>query len=164
MSSRVEELRATYKRMPEEQLLELAGQADQLTGEARTALWAELGYRGITEEAIKTREKKSSRSDPPTADEIAQLNLLGERTPTLPPSEFVAVFSAESESEAEQVQESLRAAGVESQLQIVILVPQAEAEKAFEILSEQLGPDTESDDGEPDEDLDEEIEEEEQDD
>ena len=57
----------------------------------------------------------------------------------------MAVYSAASESEAEQVQESLRAAGVESQLQIVILVPQAEAERALEILSEQLGPDLDAD-------------------
>ena len=150
MNSRVDEYRATYKGMADEQLLELAGQVDQLTGEARTALWAELGRRGITELATKAQDTEASRSNPPTPADLTKWDLMGDRTPTLPPSEFVAVFSAGSQSEADQVQESLRAAGVESQLQVVILVPQAESEKALEILSEQLGPvpDAEEEDGE----------------
>ena len=152
MSSRIEEYRATYKRMPDDQLLELADEVDDLTEEARTALWAELERRGIAEAGGKTPDKKTSRSSPAMPADTADWDLLGERPPALPPSEFVAVFSAEKEAEAEQVQESLRSAGVESLLEFVVLVRQSESEKAFEILSEQLGPDADADEDEVEED------------
>ncbi len=139
MSSR-DEYRATYQRMGDLELLELAGEIDQLTPEARKALEAELGRRGITEEANQAQDAEAPPSSPSAASGLPNW-FLGASPAPLPPSEFVAVFSAESESEAQQVRESLRAAGIESQSQIVILVPQAEAEKAFETLSEQLGPD-----------------------
>ena len=126
--------------MADLELLELADQADQLTEEARTALGAELGRRGITEEATQAQNVEATPSSPSAASGLPNW-FLGASPAPLPPSEFVAVFSAESESEAQQVRESLRAAGIESQSQIVILVPQAEAEKAFETLSEQLAPD-----------------------
>jgi hypothetical protein len=150
MSSRLDEYRATYKKMADEQLLELAGQADDLMAEARTALWAELGRRGITEEAIKVQESETPPSSPPSPADLVKWDLMGDRTPTLPPSDFVAVFSAGSTSEADQAQELLRASGIESQLQIVILVAHAEADKALRIFSEQLDPDpnAEEEDGE----------------
>jgi hypothetical protein len=151
MSSRIEEYRATYKRMPDAQLLELAEQVDDLTDEAQTALRAELDRRGIAEAAGKTPDKEPAPSSPAMPAEVANWGILGEHVPTLPPSELVAVFSAATEAEAAQVQEALHAAGIECQLQIVILVPQAEAEQAFEVLSEQLGPEEESEDGEDEE-------------
>jgi hypothetical protein len=134
--------------MADEELLELAGQADQLTGEARTALWAELGRRGITEEAIQARDSGTSQDNPASAIDLPNWGLLGAQTPALPPSELVTIFSAGNESEAERLQELLRAAGIECQTQIVLLVPQAESEKALQIVSEQLDPDTEPADGE----------------
>ena len=147
MSDWTDQYRVTYGRMADGELLELAGQVDQLTGEARTALWAELGRRGITEEAIRTRDSGTSQDIPAPAIELPDWGLFGPKPPELPPSEFVTVFSAEDESEAERVQELLRTAGIECQMQIVLLVRQAESEKALQIVSEQLDPDAEPEDG-----------------
>ena len=149
MSNRMDEYRANYKRMPDGQLLELAEQVDELTEEAQTALRAELGRRGIAEEGIEEGIEEQKAEAPPNnapAEPGLPEWFLGSKAPPLPDSEFVAVFSAQDESEADQVQESLRIAGIENQAQIVILVPQAQAEKAFEVLSEQLGPDADAGD------------------
>ena len=151
MSNRMDEYRATYKQMADGQLLELAAELDQLTGEAQTALRAEMDRRGIAEEATKAQEPRMPTEGTPAAPDPPAWGFFGAPPPALPPSEFVAVFSAETEPEAEQVRESLRAAGVESLLEFVVLVRQGESEKAFEILSEQLGPDAESGDEEVEE-------------
>ena len=150
MSDQTDQYRATYQRMADGKLLELAGQVDQLTGEARTALWAELGRRGITEEAIQARDSGTTPDVPVRPIELPDWGLFGPKPPELPPSELVTVFSAADESEAEQVRELLRAHGIECQTQIVLLVPQAESETAFQILSEQLDADEESADGSAD--------------
>ncbi|MGH9786615.1 MAG: hypothetical protein ACRD88_20790 [Terriglobia bacterium] len=147
MSDRTDQYRVTYGRMADGELLELAGQVDQLTGEARTALWTELGRRGIKEEAIQARDSGTPQDIPAPPIELPEWGLFGPKPPELPPSELVTVFSAGDESEAEQVRELLRADGIESQMQIVILVRQAESEKALRILSEQLDPDAEPGDG-----------------
>ena len=147
MSNQTDQYRVTYGRMADGQLLELAGQLDQLTGEARTALWAELGRRGITEEALQAQDAEAPSSSPAPTQDLPDWGLLGAKPPELPSSEFVTVFSAGSESEAEQVQESLRADGIECQMQIVLLVRQADSEKALRILSEQLDSEAEPEDG-----------------
>jgi len=147
MNNRMDEYRTTYKQMADGQLLELAAELDHLTGEAQTALWAEMGRRGITEEATKVQKSAVPADGSPAAHDLPAWGFFGADAPAaLPPSEFVAVFSADSEPEAEQVQESLRAAGIESLLEFVVLVRQDKSEKAFGILSEQLGPDAESGD------------------
>jgi len=155
----MDEYRANYKRMPDGQLLELAEQVDELTEEAQTALRAEIDRRGIAEEAVQESEAPPSES-PARAPSGLPEWFLGSKSPALPDSELVAVFSAASGSEAEQVQESLRVAGIDSQTEYVILVPQVQAERAFEVLSEQLGPD----DDQGEEEGDEKAEEEEEDD
>lgn len=147
MSSRLDEYRATYKRMVDEELLELAEEMDQLTDDAQTALRDELDRRGIVDEALQEPEAPLSKS-PARAPSGLPEWFLGSKSPALPDSELVAVFSAASDSEAEQVQESLRAAGIDSQTEYVILVPQAQAEKAYQALSEQLGPDADAEEGE----------------
>jgi hypothetical protein len=144
MSSRVEEFRANYQRMEDDELLELAGQLDQLMPDARIALWAEIGRRGITEQAEEARDAAAPRAVPASAPDVAapdlpEWNLLN-KPPELPSSDYVAVLSVADVSEAQRSQELLRAEGIESQLQIVILVPQAEAEKALRIVSEQIDP------------------------
>jgi hypothetical protein len=149
----MDEYRANYKRMPDGQLLELAEQVDELTEEAQTALRAELGRRGIAEEGIEEQKAEAPPNNAPAEPGLPEW-FLGSKAPPLPDSEFVAVFSAQDESEADQVQESLRIAGIENQAQIVILVPQAQAEKAFDILSEHLGPDAEDEEDEEHEDTD----------
>jgi len=150
MSSRIDEFRATYKRMVDEELLELADEMDQLTEEAQIALRAELSHRGIAEEGIEAQKAEAPQSNAPAEPNLPEWGFFGAKTPELQPSDFVAVFSAGSDSEAEQVQESLRDAGIESQFQIVILVRQADSERAFDVLSERLDADQES--GEEDED------------
>ena len=149
MSNRIDELRATYKRMVDEELLELAEEMDQLTDEAKTALRAELSRRGIQEGGTEEPKAEAPPSNAPAEPGLPEW-FLGSKAPPLPDSEFVAVFSTQDDSEAGQVQESLRGAGIECQMQIVILVPQAQAEKAFEVLSEQLGPDPDADESEKD--------------
>ena len=156
MSNRMDEYRANYKRMPDGQLLELAEQVDELTEEAQTALRAELGRRGIAEEGIEEQKAEAPPNNAPAEPGLPEW-FLGSKAPPLPDSEFVAVFSTQDDSEAGQVQESLRTAGIENQAQIVILVPQAQAEKAFEVLSEQLGPDEEDEEEEEHEDTDKEA-------
>jgi len=144
MSSRVEEYRATYHRMADEELLELSGQLDQLTPDARIALWAEIGRRGITEQAAEAQDAamshdSSAAASHPSEPDLHAWSLLPEPS-TLPSNEFVAVLSVGDVSEAQHAQELLHAKGIESQLQIVLLVPQANSEKALQIVSEQIDP------------------------
>jgi hypothetical protein len=144
MGSRVEEFRANYQRMEDDELLELAGQLDQLMPDARTALWAEMGRRGITEQAEEARDAAAAPAGAATphdrrAPDLPAWSLLN-KPPELPSSDYVAVLSVADVTEAQRSQDLLRAEGLESQLQIVILVPHAESEKALRIVSEQLDP------------------------
>lgn len=156
MSDRMQQFVARYRGMVDEQLFELADQAEQLTGEARAALWAELGRRGITEQAAKREEEtpeaeqeNGSQDASPNPPELYSWGLLGTAPPRrLPPSEWAAVFSAATGSEAQRVQEVLATAGIETQLQIVILVSQAETEKALQIISEKIETDPDPNDAE----------------
>lgn len=138
MSDRVQQFIARYRGMVDEQLFELADQAEQLTGEARAALWAELGRRGITEQALKLEPEDVSEAGSPNPPVLSSWDLLRTAPPRLPPSEWAVVFAAASGSEAQRVQEVLATAGIETQLQIVILVSQAETEKALQIISEKI--------------------------
>jgi len=145
MSSRVEQYRANYQRMEDDELLDLAGQLADLMPDARTALWAELGRRGLTEQAEAARDaagpqaSAASAADAPVPD-LPEWSLLN-KPPELPSSDFVAVLSVGDVAEAQRTQELLQAEGVESQLQIVVLVPQADAGKALRIVAEQIDPD-----------------------
>ena len=144
MSDPLDELRSTYRQMPDGKLLELASQPELLTPTARSILMVEILRRGITEEILKTENPEVPEESPSNSEDLPSWRLLGSETPELPPSEFTAVYSAEDGSGAERAQGLLRAAGIESQLQIVVLVANADSEKAIQIITEQLGNDSES--------------------
>jgi hypothetical protein len=138
MSDPMERMMANYRRMVDDELLALAGQLDELTPEARTALWAELGRRGITDDAIQVGQPEAVESPSSPPDETPQWSLLPQNPPTLPEGEWVAVYSAETESEANSIRDLLYQSAIESQLQIVVLVRQEGAQAAFRVLSEEL--------------------------
>jgi len=101
----------TYRQMFDEELLDLAGQADQLMPAAELALRAELNRRGLEEEAQR-REQESRATVSPS----------GSTDPDL--TKLVPVFCAESEIEGRVTQNILRASGIESVLrrQVVSVV------------------------------------------
>jgi hypothetical protein len=114
--------------------------------EARTALWAEIGRRGITDQAAEARDAAMSHDSPaatataaPSEPDLSAWSLLPKPS-TLPSNEFVTVLSVGEVSEAQHAQELLHANGIESQLQIVLLVPQTDSEKALRIVTEQIDP------------------------
>jgi len=124
--------------MSEGELMELAGQKDQLTTEAQTALATELANRGITEDALKPESSDESPDAPSEPADYLRSGLFGAEAPETPSTDLVAVFSAESEAEAKAVQLSLGCAGIESQLQIVVLVAEKKAEEAIKIVSSKV--------------------------
>ena len=148
--TRIDELRSTYKRMVDEELLKLAAEMDDLTDDAKTALHAELDSRGIIEHAAST-PSAPSRPGAPSGSQQLPSWFMGEKTPALPPNEFVAVYSATNDSEAEEIQATLRDARIESQVEYVILVHQSDSERAFEALSERLDAPEDSDEEHDDE-------------
>ena len=138
MKNRLDDYRTTYQQMLDAELLEQARQKDSLTPEARVALWAELGRRGIAEELAEA-------PGPPAPAE----------SPDRSQQKWVCVFSASGELEAQFIQGLLEAAGIESSSYnqdslgvlpltvggrnaIAVLVPEPESKRALQIISEQL--------------------------
>jgi hypothetical protein len=149
MNYRVDDLLANYRRMTDGELLELASQKEELTPEARTALETELATRGIADEAMKPEAaERYPEASPEPADHRSSV-LFGAQLPEGPSSELVVVFSAESEAEANAAQASLGAAGIESQMQIVVLVPADRAEDALKIVAARAA-DEDDEEEEPD--------------
>lgn len=101
----------TYRQMFDEELLDLAGQADQLMPAAEQALRVELHRRGLEEEA--RRRQQESR---------AAVSASESTDPDL--SKLASVFWAESEIEGRVTQNILRESGIESVLrrQVVSVV------------------------------------------
>ena len=147
MSDRLEDYLATYRQMVDGKLLELAEQSESLTPNARSALWAELGRRGLADEATGNASPQPQ----------------GSRSPDLLHQKLVCVFSACGELEGQFIQGVLEAAGIESSSysrasphvlplaarglgQIDILVRETEAGRALQIISEQLENDQELED------------------
>jgi len=138
MPDPMDQILLTYQRMVDDELLELAAAPNELTPEARTALWAELGRRGITDEAMQAAESMPAPAAPQATVGGVNWSVVPESQGGAQDSEWVAVSSAESEAEARETQELLQASGIASQLQIVVLTNQADAARAFDILSEKL--------------------------
>ena len=140
MNYRVNDLLANYRRMADGELLELASQGEQLTPEARSALETELANRGIVDESANTKAtERFEGASPKHADYHSAL--FGPSLPETPSSELVVVFSAENEAEAQAAQASLGAAGIDSQLQIVVLMAADQAEDALKIVAPGAGDD-----------------------
>ena len=140
MSYRADDLLANYRRMADGELLELASEKEQLTPEARTALETELANRGLADEPPENESDESHESperhgNPSPASEEYRSVLFGSSLPDRPSNELVVVFSAENEGDAQAAQAALGAAGIESQLQIVVLVKADQAEDALEIIA-----------------------------
>jgi hypothetical protein len=151
MSDLFNNLLQNYRRMVDDELIELARGADELTPEAQMALRSELGRRGITDEHWKEPEPRrnvQAASRQPTGSGAIVGDMVHdtvndiEGEPSAP--ELVAVFSSEDEQGAQRAQALLQNAGIESRQQIVLLVSPSDAEKAFEIFSEQLEDEEES--------------------
>ena len=148
MADSMEEFRKIYERLVDDELLELAAAPDSLTPEARTALSKELEHRGLADEAMEAAASQDAAPEPPITSGAsvgnAAWSVVPESQTVEAGSGWVAVSSAESEAEARQTQEILKAAGIESQLQIVVLIDPADANRAFDVLSERLDREQES--------------------
>jgi hypothetical protein len=106
----------TYRHMFDEELLELAGQANELTPAAERSLRAELQRRGLEAEAARRKQDSSDPAADSTAPDLSKL---------------VSVYSAESEIEGRLVQDLLRASEIESVLRqqyISVVVPRSACE------------------------------------
>ena len=106
----------TYRHMFDEELLDLAGQSNELTPAAERSLRAELQRRGLEAEAKRRERDAQGRVADTTEPDLSKL---------------VSVYSAESEIEGQLVQDLLREAGVESVLRrqyIPVVVPRAGCE------------------------------------
>ena len=146
MRNKADELFANYRRMADGELLELASQKEQLTPEAVTALESELADRGITEEALKTETADDSPDEHPEPTDYLHSEVFGDEHLEMPSSDLAAVYSAEGEADAKAVQKLLSDAGIESQLQIVVLVAEDKAEDAIKIVSAQVDKNQEGED------------------
>ena len=150
MSYRVDNILANYRKMTDGELLDLADQQDQLTPDACAALSTELASRGLTPQAVSEAVAESpvlSPSEPPAYEgpDYLRVGVFGAQPPP-PSSDLVVVFSAQSEAEAQAAQASLRDNGIDSELQIVVLVAENKSEDALRIISEKFDQDPDADD------------------
>ena len=140
MSRSAEEWAATYRGMLDAELLQLAEEPEDLVPEARSALLVELKERRISlEEAPVEYASGHPGESAPAASDHPSWGLMG-GTPATPASsnESVAIFSSDSVASAEKIQLLLRNEGIDTTLEIIVLVPHAMTEKAFELLDETL--------------------------
>jgi hypothetical protein len=148
MGYRLDEIRENYRRMTDEELIGLARQKGDLTPEAFTAVLDELANRGISEGALETENDADEPRE--AADEagdyLRDAVFSPETQQENPSSDLAAVFSGQSEAEAKNVQDLLKGAGIESQLQLVVLVAGDRSDDALRIISAKL----ENDPGSPD--------------
>lgn len=127
-----------YSQMADEELLSLATESDSLTEHARSALWDELGTRGLSWQAARVRER-----------DLSELEQAHE-----PDEELVAVayFSRIEEPSAYLCKARLESEGIECHLghaqnpmalgpaDIELRVPQSDSQKATEILRSLIAP------------------------
>ena len=99
----------TYQHMFDEELLDLAGQANELMPAAERSLRTELKRRGLEEEATRREQESQAQATDATEPDLSKL---------------VSVYSAENEIEGRLAQDLLRASGIESVLrrQVVSVV------------------------------------------
>lgn len=141
MADNYEQFRDRYRDMADEELLQLAEQSGDLVEAAHGALWDELESRGLKEEA---EERNSPQPEAPRADlhETALLADYRRRGGTAAPAEELGlslVYSTESADEAAEIQRLLTDHGISSQLQVMILVPTEDANKAYKLVDELPG-------------------------
>jgi hypothetical protein len=143
MGYRVDDFSERYRSMSDGELIELAAQKKQLTAEACTALESELAKRNIVEDVLESSGTEVSHEVSPQDEYYPDEEFLRTGSPDDSTSDLVVVFSAESETEAKALQVGLGHAGIESQLQIVVLVAQDTAEAAIKIVSDMLDDESE---------------------
>ncbi len=147
MSRSTEEWADTYRSMLDAELLQLAEEPEDLVPEARSALLMELKERGITLKEATVQDGTDQPSEAaPEASDLPSWGLMG-GAPAQPssPSESVTIYSADSVASAEKIQLLLRNAGIDTTLEIIVLVPHLLSEKAFELLDENLAAPAEDD-------------------
>lgn len=141
MADSYAQFKTRYEDMADEELLQLAEQSDDLVPDAQAALQDELESRQLTAE-VEERKAPPPPNEPQFAYESALLadpRRLRAAAPQAPEAGLALVHSTESIDEASEIQRRLTDNGILSQLQVLILVPPEEADKAYKLLEDLPG-------------------------